>query len=87
MMLLEEGKVRLTDPVSKFLPAFKNQQASVVTADPALARMTYGLVAAEKIAELAAAVAQQTELDRAFDAATQAPETGKGSMHFDNQVR
>ena len=31
MMLVEEGKIQLTDPVSKFLPAFKGQQVSVAT--------------------------------------------------------
>lgn len=30
MMLLEEGKVRLSDPVSKFIPEFKNQKVAVV---------------------------------------------------------
>ena len=29
MMLVEDGKIQLTDPVSKFLPAFKGQQVSV----------------------------------------------------------
>jgi CubicO group peptidase (beta-lactamase class C family) len=48
MMLVEEGTIQLTDPVSKFLPVFKGQQVSVATADPALARMSYGLVAADR---------------------------------------
>src|SRR5215813_4354817 len=30
LMLLEEGKVRLNDPVSKFLPEFKNAKVAVV---------------------------------------------------------
>jgi CubicO group peptidase (beta-lactamase class C family) len=34
MMLMEEGKLRLTDPVSKFIPAFANLQVSVTTTDP-----------------------------------------------------
>ena len=34
MMLMEEGKLRLTDPVSKFIPAFANLQVSVATTDP-----------------------------------------------------
>jgi len=29
MMMLEEGKLRLDDPISKFIPQFKNQQAAV----------------------------------------------------------
>ncbi len=29
MMLMEEGKIRLSDPVSKFIPEFKNQQVAV----------------------------------------------------------
>lgn len=34
MMLMEEGKLRLTDPVSKFIPAFADLQVSVPTIDP-----------------------------------------------------
>lgn len=34
MMLMEEGRLRLTDPVSKFIPAFANLQVSVATTDP-----------------------------------------------------
>ncbi len=34
MMLMEEGKLRMTDPVSKFIPAFANLQVSVATTDP-----------------------------------------------------
>lgn len=34
MMLMEEGRLRLTDPVSKFLPAFANLQVSVPVTDP-----------------------------------------------------
>src|SRR5213080_1513444 len=30
LMLLEEGKVRLTDPVSKFIPEFKGSKVAVV---------------------------------------------------------
>ena len=29
MMLMEEGKIRLSDPVSKFIPEFKNQQVAI----------------------------------------------------------
>ena len=32
MMMLEEGKLRLDDPVSRFIPEFKNQQAAVLQA-------------------------------------------------------
>ncbi len=28
MMLYEEGKLRLTDPVSRFIPAFKQQRVA-----------------------------------------------------------
>lgn len=34
MMLMEEGRLRLTDPVSKYLPAFAQLQVSVAMADP-----------------------------------------------------
>ena len=46
MMLVEDGKMQLTDPVSKFLPAFKNQRVSVARADAEFARITYTNVAA-----------------------------------------
>ena len=48
MMLVEEGKVELTDPVSKFLPAFKGQQVSVAQADSTFARVNYTLVPAAR---------------------------------------
>ncbi len=31
MMLVEDGVIQLTDPVSKFLPAFKDMQVSVAS--------------------------------------------------------
>jgi CubicO group peptidase (beta-lactamase class C family) len=34
MMLMEEGRLRLTDPISKYIPAFANLQVSVETTDP-----------------------------------------------------
>lgn len=34
MMLMEEGKLRMTDPVSKYIPAFANLQVSVERTDP-----------------------------------------------------
>ena len=48
MMLVEEGKIELTDPVSKFFPAFKGQQVSVAQADAEFARMTYTTVPADR---------------------------------------
>ena len=48
MMLGEEGKIQLTDPVSKFLPAFKGQQVSVARTDAEFARVTYTLVPVER---------------------------------------
>ena len=38
LMLLEEGKVRLNDPVSKFIPEFKGSKVAVVQDRPANAR-------------------------------------------------
>ena len=46
MQLVEDGKVQLTDPVSKFLPAFKGQSVSAVQADPTFAKITYTQVPA-----------------------------------------
>jgi CubicO group peptidase (beta-lactamase class C family) len=48
MMLYEEGKFRLTDPVSKFIPAFKNSVVAVkpTDANPALPGKPY---ATEKV--------------------------------------
>ena len=48
MMLVEDGKIELTDPVSKFFPAFKGQQVSVARADGDFARMTYTTVPADR---------------------------------------
>jgi CubicO group peptidase (beta-lactamase class C family) len=48
MMLVEDGKVQLTDPVSKFLPAFKTQRVSVARADAQFARITYTTVPADR---------------------------------------
>src|SRR5947209_7973656 len=48
MMLVEDGTSQLTDPVSKFFPAFKGQQVSVARSDNELARMSYITVAAER---------------------------------------
>ena len=48
MILVEDGKVQLTDPVSKFIPAFKNQRVSAAKADAEYARVTYGTVPADR---------------------------------------
>src|SRR6478736_4671703 len=48
MMLVEDGKIELTDPVSKFLPAFKGQQVSVARADSEFAKVTYVTVPADR---------------------------------------
>ena len=48
LMLVEDGKIELTDPVSKFFPAFKGQQVSVARADGEFARMTYTTVPADR---------------------------------------
>jgi len=47
MMLFEEGRLQLTDPVSKFLPAFKDMQVSVSGLN-AFGKVTHKLVAAER---------------------------------------
>ncbi|MBX9632480.1 MAG: beta-lactamase family protein [Burkholderiales bacterium] len=46
MMLVEDGKLQLTDPVSKYLPAFKSMQVSVAATDTEFARITYGTASA-----------------------------------------
>jgi len=48
MMLVEDGKLELTDPVSKFQPALKNMQVSVAKVDTEFARTTYTLVPADR---------------------------------------
>jgi len=48
MLLVEDGKIELTDPVSKFLPAFKGQQVSVARADGEFARVTYATVPVDR---------------------------------------
>ena len=48
MMLVEDGKLQLTDPVSKFLPAFKGQQVNVAHTDAEFARVRYTLVPADR---------------------------------------
>jgi CubicO group peptidase (beta-lactamase class C family) len=48
MMLVEDGRMQLTDPVSKFLPAMKALQVSVAKADAEFARLTYTTAAADR---------------------------------------
>ena len=48
MMLVEEGKVQLTDPVSKFLPSFRNPMVSVPALDPVFAGVSFKLVPANR---------------------------------------
>ncbi len=48
MMLVEDGVLQLTDPVSKFLPSLKDLQVSVAHTDAEFARMTYTLVPAQR---------------------------------------
>ena len=48
MMLVEDGRMQLTDPVSKFLPVMKNQQVSAAKADAEFAKVTYTLVPADR---------------------------------------
>ena len=47
MILMEEGRLQLTDPVSKFLPELKDLQVSVPKTD-AYGKVSYGLVPAER---------------------------------------
>ena len=47
MILVEDGKVQLTDPVAKFLPEFKNVQVSTPRSD-GMGQLTYGLVPADR---------------------------------------
>jgi CubicO group peptidase (beta-lactamase class C family) len=46
MILVEDGRVQLTDPVSKYLPEFQNLQVSIPKQD-ALGQPTYGLTPAD----------------------------------------
>ncbi len=48
MMLVEEGKIQLPDPISKFLPAFKELNVSVATPNPSSGQATYELVPAAR---------------------------------------
>src|SRR2546428_8478812 len=48
MILVEDGKIQLTDPVSKYLPALKNLQVSVPKPDSTYAKLGYVAVPAER---------------------------------------
>ncbi|HEX7952654.1 MAG TPA: serine hydrolase domain-containing protein [Burkholderiales bacterium] len=48
MMLVEEGKLKLTDPVSKYLPALANPQVSVPVTDPYTGATKYVNVPADR---------------------------------------
>src|SRR6476646_1803651 len=48
MMLVEEGRLRLTDPVSKYIPAFAKLEVSVPTTDPATGNVRYTNVATDR---------------------------------------
>src|SRR5438094_6023871 len=48
MMLAEEGRLVLSDPVSKFLPQLANLQVSVPRFDPDTGKAVYALVPAER---------------------------------------
>ena len=48
MMLMEEGKLRLTDPVSKYIPAFADLQVSVASTDPYTGATKYFNVPADR---------------------------------------
>lgn len=48
MILLEEGRLALTDPVSKFLPQLKDMQVAVERLDPATGKIVSHTVPAER---------------------------------------
>ena len=48
MMLVEDGKLQLNDPVSKHLPAMKGMQVSVAKADAEFAKISYSTVSADR---------------------------------------
>ncbi len=48
MMLMEQGKIELTDPVSKYLPSFKGLQVMTPRRDPSTGEVTYTTVPAER---------------------------------------
>ena len=48
MMLVEDGALQLTDPVSKFLPSMKSRQVSVARVDAEFAKTSYTLIPARR---------------------------------------
>ena len=48
MMLVEEGRLRLTDPVSRYIPSFAKLEVSVASADPSTGAVRYTNVAADR---------------------------------------
>jgi len=48
MMLVEEGRLRMTDPVSKYIPSFAKLQVSVASTDPFSGMVRYSNVAADR---------------------------------------
>lgn len=48
MMLVEEGKLRLTDPLSRYIPAFAKLEVSVASADPLTGAVKYTNIAADR---------------------------------------
>jgi len=48
MMLMEEGRIQLTDPVSKYLPSFKDLKVTAQRKDPATGEVTFATVPAER---------------------------------------
>lgn len=48
MMLMEEGKIELTDPVSKYLPSLKGLKVTAAKKDPATGEVTYTTAPAER---------------------------------------
>src|SRR6185295_3392166 len=52
MMLVEDGRIQLTDPVGKFLPGFDKMQVSVATKTPE--GVSYSMAPSEEIEKLAA---------------------------------
>ncbi len=48
MILVEEGKLTLQEPISKYLPEFKDMKVGVETTDPATGNMTFTTVPAKR---------------------------------------
>jgi CubicO group peptidase (beta-lactamase class C family) len=48
MMLVEEGRLRLTDPVSKYIPSVAKLEVSVASTDPSTGNVLYSNVATDR---------------------------------------